>query len=241
MNVLIIGANQGIGAALANQLQSDTANTIIRTSRQFADLTQTDASSWTVNCDISDEQAVAQLYDQLAKEFSAIDWVINCVGVLHNDQFMPEKALRQVHQNQMSESFMVNAVGHLLVIKSLQPLITQSEQALVCSISARIGSIEDNHLGGWYAYRMSKAALNMGIKTTAIEWSRKHPQVKFLLLHPGTTDTALSKPFQKRLPAGQLQSQETTAGLLLEQMRLHQNHPSKHPLYIDHHGQSIAW
>ncbi len=241
MNILIIGANQGIGAAIAKQLNVEGNHTVIKTSRQYATLTQVDEMTWEVAVDVTDENSISEFSKQLRDGFSVIDWVINCAGLLHSKRFMPEKSLDQVNQLQMLQSFMTNAVGHLWIINALKKMIIQSKLPLVCSVSARIGSITDNHLGGWYAYRMSKAALNMGIKNVAIEWSRLHPKVKFILIHPGTSDTDLSKPFQKRLPKGQLQTTDTTAKQLLKQLNQHQNHPEKHPLYIDYQGRVIAW
>lgn len=241
MNVLIIGANRGIGAALATHIQNENQHTLIKTSRTYDQLNQTNLLHWTVQCDVTDESSINAMKQQLQSQFSKLDWVINCAGILHTDQHMPEKALQQINQQQMNQNYMTNAVGHLLIINALKKLITHGNQGLICSISARIGSIEDNHLGGWYAYRMSKAALNMGMKTTAIEWSRQHPQVKFMLLHPGTTDTDLSAPYQRRLPTGQLQSLETTAELLIAQMKRNQFHTSKYPMFIDYKGETIAW
>lgn len=242
MNILLIGGQRGIGAALAEQLSQHRQVQLIKTSRQYKDLEATASDgSWTVHCDLQNEASISRMAAQVTDQLGRLDWLINCAGVLHNEQYQPEKSLRQVNSPQMTDQFLTNAVGHLLVLQATQPLLTQGHPAVVASISARIGSIEDNHLGGWYAYRMSKAALNMGIRTTAIEWARRSPQVKFLLLHPGTTDTALSKPFQKRLPEGQLQSPATTAQWLLQQIKQHQNHPHKHPLFLDHHGQPIPW
>ncbi len=241
MNVLIIGANRGIGAAIAKQLKADPQNTVIKTSRSFGRLSTLSAHVWSVHCDLTNDSSIESMAQQIQHEFSHIDWLINCGGVLHTEQYMPEKTLSQINRQQMNQNFMTNATGHLLVINALKKLIVKSDQALVCSLSARIGSIEDNHLGGWYAYRMSKAALNMGMKTTAIEWSRQHPQVKFLLLHPGTTDTELSAPFQRRLPEGQLQSTSATATMLIEQIKQSQNHSSKFPLFLDYQGKPIPW
>ncbi len=240
MNVLIIGAERGIGAALASQLLK-AKHQVIKTSRSYGSLKQYHDNCWTVHCDVTADNSINKLKDQLSDQFSHIDWLINCAGVLHSDEFMPEKALSQINMNQLNENYLTNAVGHLLLIKALKKLIIKAENPLVTSISARIGSIDDNHLGGWYAYRMSKAALNMGLKTLAIEWHRKHPKVKFLLLHPGTTDTDLSAPFQRNLPSGQLQTTELTASMLIEQMTVNQQHNSKYPLFIDYKGQKIPW
>ena len=240
MNVLIIGGERGIGAALANQFLK-AEHQVIKTSRKYSDLKQHDGKYWTAHCDVTDVNSINKLSEQMNLQFNHIDWLINCAGILHSDAYMPEKALNQININQLNENYLTNAVGHLLIIKALKKLIIKAKKPLLTSISARIGSIDDNHLGGWYAYRMSKAALNMGLKTLAIEWHRKHPQVKFLLLHPGTTDTDLSAPFQRNLSSGQLQTVESTAAMLIEQMQQNQQHDSKYPLFLDYKGQPIAW
>lgn len=241
MNVLIIGANQGIGQALAEKCAENPDWQVYKTSRKYTGLNKINYNTWEVHCDINSTESIDKLQLQLSSHLNQIDWLINCAGVLHHDTFMPEKSLKQVNKNQLETSYHTNAVGHLLLIQSLEKLISQAEKPTVSSLSARIGSIKDNHLGGWYAYRMSKAALNMGMKTLAIEWSRKHPHIKFLLLHPGTTDTALSKPFQRRLPKGQLQTATETAAKLITQIQKHQSHSSKFPLFIDYKGQEIEW
>lgn len=239
-HILIIGGERGIGHAMAEQLLEE-GHTVIVTSRSYAEITNITDHLWSVHCDLTSDQSIAQLNNQLSAHFSQIDWLINCAGILHTDAFMPEKSLNQINTQQLLENFHTNAVGHLCAIKALKKLIVRADKPVVASLSARIGSIADNKLGGWYAYRMSKAALNMGMKTLAIEWHRTHPKVKFLLLHPGTTDTALSKPFQKNLPQGQLQSAALTANLLIEQISKNQQHESKFPLFIDYKGSSIEW
>jgi len=241
VNILIIGAHRGIGAALAKQIEEENKHCLIKASRTYTHIKQCNTQTWTVHCDVTDEPSVQAMKQQLLTLFSNIDWLINCAGILHSAMYMPEKAIQQINSQQMTENFMTNAVGHLQVIKALKSMITSSPHAVVCSVSARIGSIDDNHLGGWYAYRMSKAALNMGLKSVAIEWARRHPRVKFLLLHPGTTDTDLSAPFQNNLVIGQLQSAQTTAHLLLKQIKSHQFHNSQHPLFLDQEGQMIKW
>ncbi|MCX7553735.1 SDR family NAD(P)-dependent oxidoreductase [Marinicella sp. S1101] len=241
MNVLLIGAERGIGAAMAAALSKNNEYIIIKTSRSYGELTQDQNTHWQLRCDIADADSINQMANALMQQFEKLDWIINCAGVLHNNDFMPEKSLKAVNSKQLIDSYQTNAIGHLLLIQALEKLLTTKAPAVVASISARIGSIEDNKLGGWYAYRMSKAALNMGIKTLAIEWSRKNPQVKFMLLHPGTTDTDLSAPFQRNLPSGQLQTAKETALMLLEQIDQHKNHDEKHPIFIDYKGKKIAW
>ncbi len=241
MRTLIIGGDRGIGAALAAKLLQHKNHEVICTSRRYTTLRATSEHVWQVHCDVDETTAITHMAQALKNQFTHIDQLINCAGILHGDDFMPEKSLQQIKPAQMLQSFQTNACGHLAVIAATQSLLTQSKQALVASLSARIGSIGDNHLGGWYAYRMSKAALNMGFKTLSIEWQRKFPQVNFLLLHPGTTDTDLSAPFQKGLPPGQLQSPAETADLLLQQIFRYQQQRHQGVAFIDYAGQAIEW
>ncbi len=241
MRTLIIGGQRGIGAALASELLLCDSQEVITTSRNYTKLTAISPRSWQLHCDLNQAPSIEHMVTALQQQFSGIDQLINCAGILHDSNFMPEKSLQQIKQQQMLQSFQTNAYGHLAVIAAIQPLLTRSKQALVASLSARIGSIADNQLGGWYAYRMSKAALNMGFKTLSIEWQRKFPQVNFLLLHPGTTDTELSAPFQKNLPSGQLQTATETARKLLIQIKRHQNQQHRGVAFIDYAGHTIPW
>ncbi len=239
-NILIIGGAQGIGQALAQQL-APTADNLFLTSRSYTKMQKISDGLFHLACDLTQPESIDKAFDFIKQHANHIDIVINCVGVLQNDKYQPEKSLKQVESDNLLHNYQVNAIGHLLVLKQAESLLNKAEHALAVSISARIGSIEDNHSGGWYAYRMSKAVLNMGMKTLSIEWSRKHPHIKLLLLHPGTTDTALSKPFQKRLPKGQLQTSDETASKLIEQIHKHQQHPNKEALFLDYAGETIPW
>ena len=140
--------------------------------------------------------------------------VIYCVGVLHNQNLSPEKSLRQINPENLIYSFQVNSIGAVLLAKHLMPLFNKTERSIFASISAKVGSIGDNRLGGWYGYRASKAALNMFLKTTAIEYNRRCPKTIVVALHPGTTDTRLFQPFQKNVPTGKLFPVEKTVHLL---------------------------
>lgn len=236
-NILIIGGAKGIGQAMA-QHYLEQGQQLIVTSRQFK---HGNVQPNQLYCDLSQEDSIADAFEAIHAQFEHIDILINCAGVLHTNDYQPEKSLKQVKQDNLIHNYQVNAIGHLRVLCHAEKLLSRPKQAVAVSISARIGSIEDNHLGGWYAYRMSKAALNMGIKTLSIEWQRKHPQIQFLLLHPGTTDTGLSKPFQKRLPEGQLQSTTDTAYMLSRQIEQHGNAGSREALFLDYTGQTIPW
>lgn len=239
-NILIIGGAQGIGMALAQQLAPSAENMFL-TSRSYTKMQKVSDGLFQLACDLTQSDSIDKVFDFIEQQVNHLDLIINCAGVLHNETYQPEKSLKQVESDNLLHNYQVNAIGHLLVLKQAESLLSKANHALAVSISARIGSIEDNHLGGWYAYRMSKAALNMGIKTLSIEWSRKHPHIKLLLLHPGTTDTALSVPFQKRLPEGQLQTADETADMLIKQMEKHQQHLHKEALFIDYNGETIPW
>lgn len=236
-NVVIIGGNQGIGQALAERYSAQGHNIII-TSRHFP---ENQLSPQQLYCDLTQPDSIVAAFDYLRTEISHIDVLINCAGVLHNSKYQPEKSVKQVQADNLLHNYQVNAIGHLLVLQQAEQLLSHSKQAVAVSISARIGSIEDNHLGGWYAYRMSKAALNMGVKTLSIEWQRKYPNIQCLLLHPGTTDTALSKPFHKRLPEGQLQTVEETAEMLQQQIEQNTHTTSQEALFLDYAGKPIPW
>ena len=131
----------------------------------------------------------------MAGDLDRLDLVINTAGVLSNERFSPEKSVRQASADQFLDQMRTNAMPLLLLGKHLGPLLKSSQQAHFITLSARVGSISDNHLGGWFSYRASKAALNMLVRTLAIEWQRTLPNTCLAAYHPGTVDTELSKPF----------------------------------------------
>ena len=234
MKVAVVGGSGGIGAALITELAargevSHIHGTYHRASPDsLVSVSNTATELLWAQLDVSNEQAVS---DWLA-ELGAIDWIVNCVGLLHTDAHQPEKTIRQFDAALFQQSMNVNCLPTLLLAKYAHSALKGSKNALFASVSARVGSIEDNRLGGWHSYRASKAALNMALKCVAIEWQRTLPNVRVLSLHPGTTDTALSKPFQKRVSEGKLFSSTKTARLLLEHMRCAHEHDS---------GRFIAW
>ena len=130
--------------------------------------------------------------------------IINTIGLLHSEHWMPEKKLEDLNAEQLQMLMQVNAIGPSLTIKHFSKLLDPMG-AVMATLSAKVGSIEDNRLGGWYSYRASKAALNMLIKTAAIEFGRTRPNTALVALHPGTVNSRLSKPFKGeqigRLPA----------------------------------------
>ncbi|WP_373541194.1 SDR family NAD(P)-dependent oxidoreductase [Chamaesiphon sp.] len=220
---LVVGGGQGIGLGFVRRLlAADDVERVYATYRRLESATEllaiADSRLCCVQMDITDESQIAAVIHQIQTETKALHYVINSVGVLHEGQMQPEKSLRQINSEQLSRYFQVNCIGAMLLFKQVQPLIAHQDRSILATISAKVGSIGDNHSGGWYGYRASKAALNMFIRTTAIEYKRRCPQAILVALHPGTTDTRLSLPFQRNVPPEQLFSVDRTVGQLLAVM-----------------------
>ena len=215
---LIVGASQGIGLEFVHQLlQTNSIERIYATyrTRNSALLEIADPRLHCLPMDITEESQIAALVQEIQIKTAALHYVINCVGVLHEGAMQPEKSLRQLNAEQLLHYFQVNSIGAVLLAKHVQPLLKHSDRAILATISAKIGSIGDNYLGGWYGYRASKAALNMFMRTTAIEYKRTCPRAIIVTLHPGTTDTRLSRPFQRNVPPEKLFPVERTVQQLL--------------------------
>ncbi len=201
----VIGASGGIGAALANHLAGSGAE-VFRFSR---------GASGASYLDLTDEASIADAA-QIAARNGPLDLVIVASGYLHGEGEGPEKDWRQITAGELSQNFAINAIGPALVAKHFLPILADDRLAGLAALSARVGSISDNRLGGWYSYRASKAALNMLIRTLSVELARKKPEAFCVGLHPGTVDTRLSAPFQRGVPEGQLFTPDQTAQYLLD-------------------------
>ncbi|GAA4011417.1 SDR family oxidoreductase [Sphingomonas swuensis] len=200
MNSVVIGASGGIGLALADRLEQ-RGETVHRLSRRQGAL------------DLTDEATIAAAAASL--EGRTIDRLVVATGLLHDEDLQPERSLRQLDPARLLRSFAVNAVGPALVLKHFAPLLRRDGPSRTALLSARVGSIADNRLGGWYGYRASKAALNQLVRSTAIEIARTRPEAVVVALHPGTVDTGMSRPFQANVPDGQLLSPGGSAERLL--------------------------
>ncbi|HQT75483.1 MAG: hypothetical protein B7Z80_01355 [Rhodospirillales bacterium 20-64-7] len=211
---VVVGASGGIGRALAEALAGDSAyNVVVALSRRRP-------AGWNrlwISVDTLDETSLVNAAAALRSE-GDLTRIIVATGRLHGPGTLPEKSMRALSSDAMMAMFAVNAVGPALVAKHLLPLTPRDRPSLFAALSARVGSIGDNHLGGWYGYRASKAALNMLIHTLAIEHRRSRPLGCCVALHPGTVDTALSAPFQAGVPAGKLFSPAQSAAALLRIM-----------------------
>ncbi len=212
---LVVGASGGIGKTLLKRLLDDPAFSIVLAwSRTPLDLTHPKLRSSLV--DISDEASIETAAKTLDK-CPPLSLAIIATGLLHaGSSLQPERSFKHIDAQALHQSFAVNTIGPALVAKHMLADFGLDQRAVFVALSARVGSIEDNRLGGWYSYRAAKAALNQIIKTLSREFVRSRPNAVFVSLHPGTVDTALSEPFQKNVPEGQLFSRQRAADQLLD-------------------------
>ncbi len=226
--VLIGGASRGIGLALCAALlaRDDVAQVwaVARqasTCAQLAKLAEQQGHRLKlIDCDARDEHALDALASKIREECDHLHLVISTLGILHQDGAKAEKSLSQLTLASLQASFMTNTFAPILLLKHLLPLL-RKQPATFAALSARVGSIGDNRLGGWYSYRASKAALNQLLHTAGIELKRLNPASTVLAIHPGTTDTQLSEPFQANVPEGQLFEPAFSADRIIEVIGAH--------------------
>ena len=248
---LVQGASRGIGLQMTRALLEDARyDRVFATCRspdnaqalqalQQSDL-RTQGKLAILSLDVLDDSTVEAASNAVHAETDRVDLLINCSGVLHDgDQIWPEKRVREIRADAVDTAFRINALGPLLVAKSFEPLLRASRSARFAALSARVASIGDNRRGGWYAYRSSKAALNMMIRTLAIEWRRLPRPIGCFALHPGTVATDLSAPFRKNLNAHQIFSPESAAEQLLT--TIHGLTTDQSGGFYAYDGQPIEW
>ena len=204
-NIAILGASGAIGSAFAKVVSEKYPNASV-----FAFSRNGEHS-----IDYSNEDSIAAAAELASKE-KPIDLVFVANGILHDGELLPEKSLRELSAQKFHTIFEINTITPALIAKYFLPKLNKNSPSIFAALSARVGSISDNELGGWYAYRASKAALNMVIKNAAIEIGRKNKQAIIIGLHPGTVDSDLSKPFRSHVAEGHLFTPEYSAGKLLE-------------------------
>jgi len=221
---LVIGASGGIGQALVQTLQADP-----RCAEVVGLHRQSDPS---VDFDIESSIGAAAAKLRATGKFHL---VINAAGVLHTENFMPEKKLGDLSYAQLEATFRVNTYGPGLVLRHFTPLL-DTQRGVLAVISAKVGSIEDNRLGGWYSYRASKAALNMLLKTAAIEVKRSNPQAILVSLHPGTVNTGLSKPFKgEQIGRAALDAARDMLGVMAQLT------PADTGTFLTYNGTRLPW
>ena len=222
---VVVGASGGIGAAVLQLLRAaPRCGEAIGVSRRSSP-----------RLDLEHEDTIADAARQIA-EGGPVHLIFDATGVLHSAALKPEKALSAFDPAAAAQAFAVNATGPLLVLKHFHTLMPRDERSVFASISARVGSISDNHLGGWYSYRASKAALNMLLKTAAIEIARKRPQALCLALHPGTVNTRLSQPFAS---GRDLFTPEESAAKMLSVIDTAA--PGRSGRFLAYDGEEIGW
>lgn len=214
VNAAVIGANGSIGRAFVEALAQDEGVSQIYALARSAQTWQHPKIS-SLSLELTEEASIAEAAAQIR---SPLQLVLVASGLLHDQHQQPEKALRDLAADKLLRAYAINSIGPLLVAKHFLPVLDLTQASIFACLSARVGSISDNRLGGWYAYRSSKAALNMLLKNLAIETGRKNKQVVIAGLHPGTVDSQLSAPFQRHLKAGQLQEPQQAVASMLKVM-----------------------
>jgi len=215
LTVAVIGASGGLGSAFAAALEAAPAVARVFTFSRAEVACRSAKTTWQA-LDLEDEASIARAAETLRGAGGGLNIAIVATGLLHDGAgLQPEKSWRSLDHAALQRAFAVNAGGPALIAKHLLPLLVKDRKSVFAALSARVGSIEDNHLGGWHAYRASKAALNMLIRTLAVELARRNDHALCVALHPGTVDTALSRPFRSTVPEGKLFTPDFAAGRLL--------------------------
>ncbi|SOE15529.1 NAD(P)-dependent dehydrogenase (short-subunit alcohol dehydrogenase family) [Hoeflea halophila] len=224
---VVIGGTGGIGAAMVAALeQSGTFTEVIGLSRR------SDPA-----LDLFDEESIIRAANGLKARQAELRLVFDATGFLHGDGFAPEKSLSAITPEHMARAFAVNAIGPALLMKHFLPLLPKTGRSVFATLSAKVGSIGDNTLGGWYSYRASKAALNQLVHTAAIELARRKPAAICVALHPGTVDTGLSSDFAKN---GLTVRQPQEAAALLMGV-LDSLTPTQTGGFFDYNGNPLPW
>lgn len=223
---LIIGASGGIGGALVQALKTDPACAAVMT------LARRDDPGF----DVTDEAAVVHAAARIGEEVDSLDLIFNATGALTIGGVGPEKALRAIDPAAMRRQFELNAIGPALLLKHFTALLPRDRRSLFASLSARVGSIGDNRLGGWISYRAAKAAQNQIVHTAAIEIARTRPLAVVTALHPGTVETGLSAGYRGNHDA--VSPDEAAANLLTVLDRLQ---PEQSGGFFAYDGSAIEW
>ncbi len=220
-NIAVIGASGAIGSAFTKLLSEKYPSACLHAFSRGGEH----------RIDYDSEESFAAAADTASKD-KPLDMVIVANGMLQDGDIIPEKSLRELSAEKFQRVFEVNTITPALVAKYFLPKLNKNQASVFAALSARVGSISDNQLGGWYAYRASKAALNMIIKNAAIEVAKRNKQAIIVGLHPGTVDSNLSKPFQGNVPVGKLFTPECSVQKLLRVLE---------KLTPAHSGKCFAW
>ncbi len=246
--VLVTGASSGIGLAMAGLLLEDPlVARVFAVSRTAATaegvrglVARHGSRVVPIDTDLSTDAGIDAVAERVRAATDSLQLVVHCAGVLHaGGGLQPERSLANLRRQGLEQAFALNAYAPVLLARALLPCFDRASPLVYASLSARVGSIGDNRLGGWYAYRASKAAQNQLMRTLAIEWRRTHPRAACVLLHPGTVDTPLSRPFQAGVRAQALFTAQRAARQLLDIIgRLG---PGDSGRFIAWDGRDVPW
>ena len=229
---LVIGSG-GIGSQMAEDLdkfENELEVVLCGRKNNFS-------SFW--KFDIEDNKSLEDLKNKIHNHPKKLRIVINATGRLHSETLNPEKRLQHLERENLLESFSINSIAPILLAKTIEEFIPRDSAFNFVSISARVGSIGDNKTGGWYSYRAAKAAQNQLFKSLSIEWARRFPYAIISLLHPGTVNTNLSKPFQRFVPEVKLFSKEKASKYLIGIIK--NQVPSNSGEFLAWDGSQIPW
>ena len=227
-NIAIFGAGGAIGGALMDELNQKHPESVIHTFSRTPILSD-HPNIHGYSVDYLSEQSIMECADKIKEP---LELVIIAIGILHDDDLKPEKSIRELSRDNFIKVYEINAIAPSLIAKHFIPRLNKKSPTIFTALSARVGSISDNRLGGWYAYRASKAALNMIIKNLAIETKRTLPHSSVVGLHPGTVESHLSSPFSHHVAKDHLFSPQRAAQQLCKVIS---------SIKPDHSGQCIDW
>jgi NAD(P)-dependent dehydrogenase (short-subunit alcohol dehydrogenase family) len=234
---IVIGATGGLGAGFAKKLTTDA---VFQTRySQILSLSRNSATMPQPTIDYADESTIARGAAWVAEQCQSapLKLLVVATGFLHNQGNGPERSLQHLDSAYLNQVMLINAIGPALILKHFAPLLSKTDDVRIAFISAKVGSIGDNALGGWYGYRAAKAALNQIVKTASIELTRRNKRSICVALHPGTVATRLSEPFSKS--GLNVRSPEVAANELLTV--IHALNPSQTGGFYDYKGETIGW
>lgn len=243
--IFLLSSSSGLGLEYASQILNRYDNsTVIASCRNpskaegLRELKSLYGDRLDIVClDTTRDEDIQRAFEHVSSRYGKLDRLINCSAILHDDSMKPETSYTRVNRRNLMRSFETNAVGPILTCQAFLPLLIEggkdsARPAIIANMSARVSSISDNRLGGWYSYRSSKTALNQLTKCLSLELARRGHNVAAILLHPGTCDTDLSKPWHRNVPDGKLFSRERGVQQLLEIIE---------SCTLDENGQFFAW
>jgi NAD(P)-dependent dehydrogenase (short-subunit alcohol dehydrogenase family) len=235
-NIVIAGASGGIGQALVRRLLADSLNRVWALARSPDKLEAAGKEEaerlQVLRWDVTDPSSLTSVLNEGLPADMQIDGVIYTVGILHGEGLKPEKRLEDLQVDALQHAFAVNAIAFPVLVRELLPWLRHKDPKRIMAVSAKVGSLTDNGMGGWYAYRASKAALNMFVRNLSVELPRRIKPVTCVAVHPGTTKTALSAPFEQSLAQLEVHDPDDTARNLQAIFDR---------LEADHNGQFLSW